>query len=351
MKAAAFLLLSVCLAAGDVAEVRLLSCSPEIANAMRANLNGGKLTDEAFEKAYDRLTAGKQIEELDRFRKDDWEISSEQPREFVFTSPGWDTYNAPQNGIRASNKGWEHQIRIIASLHKSRVEYGWSKFSLPPGSRDFGLNRFELEAMTITTLPSPTWQIMDETSYGNQVVISLFRHSAATTPAPDPATRLYWAEGLFLIAGPQERDAITGMDQERLRLKVTELRKSAQSSDFFRIRAGSSAHDPTSGPFFRHRKGAWEDPANDYQADKVTATNMTLFSGDLKFPGDAGETELTCVAELAPIPGPGLPLEKYEFRFTGKLPLGTWIAVTSNTPDKAGRTGIFFTRISLPNAD
>ncbi|RYD27386.1 MAG: hypothetical protein EOP87_21245, partial [Verrucomicrobiaceae bacterium] len=299
MKTVAFLLLSVCLAAGDVAEVRLLSCSPEIATAMRANLDGGKLTAEAFEKAYDRLSAGKQIQELGRFRKDDWVIAPGRPQELAFTSAGWEASNVPRNGRRTPNQGWEHQVRMSAGLFDTHVEFSWHKISLPPGGVEFGLNSFELEAMTVTPLPSEAWQIMDETTYGSGMIVSLFRYSAASPPPSDPATRLYWAEGLFLIASEKIRDEITAMDQAHLQPKIAEWSKAGRLSDFFRIRAGSNTRDKISGgSFFRHRMGAWETDGNKYQADKVTTANMTLFGGNFVTSPDATGVEFDGSAKL-----------------------------------------------------
>jgi len=352
MKTATFLLLSVCLAAGDVAEIRLLSCSPEIANARRANLEGGKLTNEAFEKAYDRLASAKQIEEHGRFRKDDWVIDSGRPQELTFASPGWGASNIPQNGGRIPNKGWEHEVRLGAGLSDARIEFSWQKTSLPPGGVEFGLNPFELEAMTVTPLPSGTWQIMDETTYGSDVAISLFRHSAASTPPLDSATRLYWAEGLFLVTSGQIRSEITGMGQAALQLKVPEWRKAGRLSDFFRIRAGSNTRDTISGgSFFRHRKGSWEIEGKDYHADKVTTPNMTLFGGNLVTLPDASGVDFDGSARLTPIPAANQALENYEFAFKRKLVFGAWNAVPSSTTNSSGETGVFFIRIldSTPN--
>lgn len=348
MRITTLLWVSGCWATADVADVRILSCTPEIADALRANLDQAKLSSPEFEKAYDRLITSKQIEELARVRKDDWTISPGRPQELEFTSVDWHLLHSPQgavNGRRPINKTWEYQITLSAGRHESHIEYAWNKFLLPPGGMGVGLNDTELDGMTIFPLPVGSWQIIEETMFAGSMVVSLFRHSPTDAVSPGSTIRFYVAEGFFITTDGMEAERMATMNSEQLAVKIGDLRKAKKLTNFFRIRAGSNTRTRSiGGSFFRHRKGSMDNPFYDYKKRGTRETDTTLFGGQLHHGVDPKEVELDGNALLFRSSESNQIAEKHEFKFNRKMILGDWVAMTP-VAKTGGPMGVFAFRI------
>lgn len=314
---------------------------------MRTNLTQAKISEADFDKALDRLVASGKIEEIGNFRKDDWKIySDEKVESTMLESPGWANLRSSSNS-HPKNPKWEHQIRLVGTRHKGQVEYVLHRYSLPPEGMEVSLNDFDLEAHQSFTPPAGTWQMVDETTFGESRIISLFRHTSPAVPMDGDFPRSYVMEGFYILAAASNVDALVGMDPDKLRERLDDPKTPGDRKNYFQIRIGS--RDGYQNTLYRNRKGPFDEDPSLYIARKWVSPDMTHIEFQL-LPQTDTEVEIDGMFRLWKIPESDKWLDKHDARIKQKVTIGEWVVIPSATPAVGANKAAVIFRVNLVGA-
>jgi hypothetical protein len=346
MRLLALLLLSACFSRADVMEIRLFSCSPDIADAMRKSLVETKMPDPDFEKAMERLMSSRQLVNIGAFKEDAWVVHTSRPEYTELETPGWKR-NPGSDGRRPKNTRWEHKISVVGVKLDAGIEYALQRFSLPPGGMETGMNDFELESMHSFTSPAHTWRMIDVTTLGASRIVTLFRHTSPDgPPAANPSS--YVVEGYFLhpVEGVASAEYLRKMEPAELRERIAKLQ--GAKVNYFQMRMGSASN--FSNAALRHRKGPFDEDAAHYESKGAVPPEMTLFVWDRLTPAGPDSFEVEGMFRFWMIPKSGKWAEKHEGRFLKRIKMGEWTVATSDSSTAVGSGAAVVFRIDGQSA-